>query len=260
MPKIAILSDIHANLPAFKAVLKEVLASGAEQIAVLGDIVGYGASPSESVELCRKLQATAVMGNHDVDMQQYLKGRRPTEPNWKKDGFTAGLVHTAVSLNAEQAEWLAALPYARLIEGAVIAHANLDDPESFQYTSCYEHAVPSLTLLAAQKYKVGFFGHTHIQEIFHHPSTQLTWQDENTFTIPADQPCVIMVGSVGQPRAEDDRRACWVLWDPDTRRVDLRKTEYPRLQAAQDVAKAGLPAESALRLLSPEEFAVLSKK
>jgi predicted phosphodiesterase len=47
MPKIAILSDIHANLPAFKAVLREVAAAGADQIAVLGDIVGYGASPAE---------------------------------------------------------------------------------------------------------------------------------------------------------------------------------------------------------------------
>jgi predicted phosphodiesterase len=259
MPKIAILSDIHANLPAFKAVLKEVLASGAEQIAVLGDIVGYGASPAECVDLCRKLQATAVMGNHDVDMQQYRKGRRPTEPNWKKDGFIAGLVHSAVSLNAEQAAWLAALPYARLIEGAAIAHANLDDPECFDYIESYDSAISTLNVLAAQTFKVGFFGHTHKQEVFHHTKTKLTWENETTFTIPADQPCVVMVGSVGQPRSEDDRRACWVLWDPETRRIELRKTEYNRLEAAQDIAKAGLPLDSAFRLISPEEFAFLTQ-
>lgn len=259
MPKIAILSDIHSNLSAFKAVLKEVQASGATQIAVLGDIVGYGASPAECVELCRKLHATAVMGNHDVDMQQYLKGRRPTEPNWKKEGFTAGLVHSAASLNPEQAEWLAALPYARLIEGAAIAHANLDDPECFDYIQSYNSAVSTLKVLAAQTFKVGFFGHTHKQEVFHHPKTKLTWGNETTFTIPAGQPCVVMVGSVGQPRSKDDRRACWVLWDPDTRRVELRKTEYNRIQAAKDIAKAGLPLESALRLINPEEFTFLTQ-
>jgi len=259
MPKIAILSDIHSNLPAFKAVLKEVQASGATQIAVLGDIVGYGASPAECVELCRKLGATAVMGNHDVDMQQYLKGRRPTEPNWKKSGFTAGLVHSAASLNAEQTAWLAALPYARLIQGAAIAHANLHDPECFEYIESYDSAAPTLKILAAQTYKVGFFGHTHKQEVFHHPKTKLTWGNETTFTIPVGQPCVVMVGSVGQPRSEDDRRACWVLWDPKTRLVELRKTEYNRVKAAQDIAKAGLPLESALRLINPEEFTFLTQ-
>jgi predicted phosphodiesterase len=259
MPKIAILSDIHSNLSAFKAVLKEVQASGATQIAVLGDIVGYGASPAECVELCRKLHATAVMGNHDVDMQQYLKGRRPTEPNWKKEGFTAGLVHTAASLNPEQTAWLAALPYARLIEGAVIAHGSLDDPEAFYYIDSDYSAAPTLKILAAQTYKVGFFGHTHEQEIFHHPKTKLTWENETTFTIPAGQPCAVTVGSVGQPRSEDDRRACWVLWDPKTRLVELRKTEYNRVKAAQDIAKAGLPMESALRLINPEEFTFLTQ-
>jgi predicted phosphodiesterase len=259
MPKIAILSDIHANLPAFKAVLKEVLESGADQIAVLGDIVGYGASPGECVDLCRKLNAITVMGNHDVDMRQYLNGRRPMEPKWEKSDFLAGLVHTADTLNAEQTEWLAALPYAKLIKGAVIAHGSLDDPECFNYINSYEHAVPTLRLLIEQKYKVGFFGHTHEQEVFHHPKTKLTWENETTFTIPADHPCVVMVGSVGQPRSEDDRRACWVLWDSETRRVELRKTEYNRLKAAQDIAKSGLPIESALRLISPEEFKFLTQ-
>lgn len=259
MPKIAILSDIHANLPAFKAVLKEVLASGAEHIAVLGDIVGYGASPSECVDLCQKLRVSAVIGNHDLEMRQYLNGRRPKEPNWKKSDFLSGLVHAADSLSSDQIEWLAALPYAKLIKGAVIAHASLDNPECFHYINSYEHAVPTLKLLTEQKYQVGFFGHTHEQEVFSHPKTQLSWENETTFTIPAGHPCVVMVGSVGQPRDEDDRRASWVLWDSDSRRVELRKTEFNRIKAAQDIARAGLPIDSAFRLISPEEFNFLTQ-
>jgi predicted phosphodiesterase len=257
MPKVAIISDIHANLPAFKAVLKEIQASGANQIAVLGDIVGYGASPAECVELCCKLAASAVAGNHDVDMQKYRNGHLPLERNWQKDGFLAGLVHAAVSLNPRQAEWLAALPYAKLIKGAVIAHGSLHDPKAFYYIDSDCSAAPTLKLLASQEHKIGFFGHTHEQGIFHHPKTKLIWESETTFTIPADQPCAITVGSVGQPRSEYERRAGWVLWDPETRRVELRKTEYNRLQAAQDIVKAGLPAESALRLMSDKEYAFL---
>jgi len=258
---IAILSDIHANLPALRAVLREVQSSGATQIAVLGDIIGYGASPAECVDWCRRLQVSAVIGNHDLEITNIRKtGSRYFPAGWEKSGYLAGLVHAAKALSPEQAAWLAALPYAKPIRGAVIAHASLDDPEAFGYIVTYDDALPSLQLLAAQEHKVGFFGHTHEQEVFHHPSTRLDWDSPTAFTIPADQPCVIMAGSVGQPRSAADRRACWVLWDPETRRVELRKTDYPRHQAAQDIAQAGLPAESALRLLSPGEVSAVIKK
>lgn len=62
-----------------------------------------------------------------------------------------------------------------------------------------------------------------------------------------------MVGSVGQPLHETDLRAAWVLWDPVERVVELRKTDYNRLQAARDIVKAGLPLGSARPLLTSEE-------
>lgn len=55
---------------------------------------------------------------------------------------------------------------------------------------------------------------------------------------------------LGQPLHETDFRAAWVLWDPVERVVEFRKTEYDRLQAAQDIVNAGLPLESAGRLLN----------
>lgn len=258
---IAIPSDIHANLPALRAVLREVQSSGATQVAVLGDIVGYGASPAECIDWCLRVGATCVMGNHDLEAVKVREtGSDSLQHGWERSGYLAGVAHAAKALSPGQAAWLAALPYAKPIRGGVIAHASLDDPEAFGYIVNYEHALPCLQLLAAQEHKVGFFGHTHQQEVFHHPSTRLNWEDPGTFTVPADQPCVIMAGSVGQPRSPTDRRASWVLWDPETRRVQLRQTEYPRLQAAQDIAQAGLPAQSALRLLSPGEVSALIKK
>ena len=62
---------------------------------------------------------------------------------------------------------------------------------------------------------------------------------------------------MGQPRHPTDRRASWVLWDPEERVVEFHKTEYQRLQAAQDIARAGLPMESADRLLTDQEMAFL---
>ena len=76
MPKIAILSDIHGNLPALQAVLKRVAKSGAEEIVFGGDLVGYGASPRECVELVRGLGGHCVLGNHDAYTKQVADNAR----------------------------------------------------------------------------------------------------------------------------------------------------------------------------------------
>jgi len=67
----------------------------------------------------------------------------------------------------------------------------------------------------------------------------------------------VMVGAVGQPRHDTDRRAAWVLWDSADRVVEFRKTEYNRIVAAQQLVKAGLPIGSALRLLTDLEWQLL---
>ncbi len=63
--RIALLADIHANLHALKAVLKDIAPSGMDSLVSLGDVVGYGANPAECVDLLRKLGCQGVMGNHD---------------------------------------------------------------------------------------------------------------------------------------------------------------------------------------------------
>ena len=259
MSKIAILSDIHSNLPAFKAVLRDVQASGAGRIVILGDIVGYGAAPAECVDLVRKLGGVCVMGNHEVAVQAVRKrGGSVLDPDWKQNGYLAGLVHSARCLDAGQASWLAALPFSMKIPGAIVAHASLDEPEAFNYIQDADSARPTLEILRAEKFKVGFFGHTHVQEFFADPEGDVQWLDDSRFRIPNDMACVVMVGAVGQPRHETDRSAAWVLWDSETNVVEFRKSPYNRLDAAQAIAKAGLPMESALRLLSPEEDAFLN--
>ena len=75
--------------------------------------------------------------------------------------------------------------------------------------------------------------------------------------MPVGTACVVTVGSVGQPRHETDRRAAWVLWDPAENMVEFRRVDYSRLQAAQEIVKAGLPSESANRLLTEDEVEVL---
>jgi len=260
MSKIAILSDIHSNLPAFQAVLRDVQASGAKDIVFLGDIVGYGASPAECVDLVRKLGGKCVMGNHEPATQAVrIRGNTCLQPGWQQDGYQAGLAHSAKCLDAGQAQWLAQLPFTLKIPGAVVAHANLHAPQGFGYIHDAASAAPTLEILRNEINKVGFFGHTHIPEVFTDPLQQaaVEWVDGSRFRVPAGVACVVMVGSVGQPRHETDRRASWVLWDPTESVVEFRKTNYNRLQTAQEFIQAGLPLESAQRLLTEAEEAFL---
>lgn len=253
-PTIAILSDIHSNLIALKAVLRDVRESGARQIVFLGDIVGYGPHPAECVEWVRKLGGHCVMGNHDAAIKMCREpGFRFPQSNWRDDDYAAGLVYSAEQLNDEQAAWLEGLPYWMPVSGAVVAHASLDDMNFFNYIEDDESARPSLELLSKSAVKVGFFGHTHRQEVFPESADGLEWLGENRFRIREGMPCVVMAGSVGQNRHESDRRACWTLWEPATRTVEFHRVEYDRIDAARQVVAAGLPRSGAVRLLMSEE-------
>ena len=170
MNKIAILSDIHANLPALEAVLCDVEQCGAGRIVFLGDIIGYGASPAECVRLVRGLGGHCVKGNHDFEMGIYRKRRYLGEDALRnEEGFIAGLIHAARTLPEQDADWLAKLPFTDIIKGAYVAHGSLDDQEAFDYIDDAETAKDTLELLARKKYKIGFFGHTHQPIIFNPP-------------------------------------------------------------------------------------------
>ncbi len=258
MTKIALLSDIHANLPAFEAVLQEVQDSAAESIVFLGDIVGYGASPVECVDLVCKLGGKCVMGNHDVEIGNVRRrGCSFHNHDWRNSGYQAGLAHAAKCLDADQAAWLAGLPYSMKIPGAVVAHASLEEPEAFSHIHDAKSARPTLAILRKEKIKVGFFGHTHVSGIFADDAASLEWLDEARVKIPIGLACAVTVGAVGQPRQDPDHCASWVLWDPAENVVEFRKSNYDRLQAAQEILRAGLPLESAMMLLPKKEETML---
>lgn len=255
VPAVALLADIHSNLPALEAVLFEAWQSGAGSIAVLGDTVGYGASPSECVAMVRKLGADCVMGNHDVEIDKVRKrGCTFSSPGWKYSEYLAGLALAARSLDAEQAQWLKSLPFHIKIPGAVVAHGSLDEPQAFNRIVDAKSGEPTLRILRGQKSKVGFFGHTHVQGIFADDPAALEWLDETQVRIPTGLACAVTVGAVGRPHNDPEQRAAWVIWDPDTGVVQFKKTEYNRIEAARAIAKAGLPMESSLVLLTGEEI------
>jgi diadenosine tetraphosphatase ApaH/serine/threonine PP2A family protein phosphatase len=255
MPKFAILSDIHANLPALQAVLRDVAKAKAKRLVCGGDTVGYGASSNACVERLRTLGVNSVMGNHDFYTNHIRRDRAalPANRDWRKNPVWAGVEDAARTLSDDNAAWLRALPHTLEIPGGLLAHAALHHPEEWPYLRSLRDARPTLELLHQSARGIGIFGHTHRQEIFYDPAEAVTPERINPTRVhlPEGVVCAVMVGSVGQPR-DGDLRAGWTLWDSDTRVMEFRRTEYPALEAAREIIAADLPVESALRLLDQD--------
>jgi len=256
MPKVAILSDIHANLPALTAVLEDAAKSGATEIYCGGDTVGYAAQSDECVSLLRQHGIPSVLGNHDYYTNAVLGNpdNIPAGEGWRTNAVWAGVIHAMRTLGEENARWLAGLPRILDVPGGLLTHAALHFPDEWPYLHSFGDASPTLDILEKSEHGIGFFGHTHQQTFFTHRNGSVMAKrlDFSHVMIPEGVVCAVMVGSVGQPR-DADHRAAWVLWDSDTRVVEFHRTAYPALEAAQQVIDAGLPESSALRLLDVAE-------
>lgn len=253
MPRIAIIADVHGNLHALVAVMREAEESGINKVVFGGDLVGYGALPSACVRLAMQYGAGSVLGNHDQLTAQIIAGVTMGQAEeYQRDTVLAGARHAAKTLSAREAEWLASLPYTHKFDGVILVHSSLNEPDQWDYVETEADAAPSLEFLRGRKRHVAFCGHTHVQRCFKDSgdARELEWLDQRRFRIPHGLATLVTVGSVGQPRSEDDdMRASWTVWDSETRIVEFRRTEYDNRAAAATILEAGLPEESAIRLL-----------
>lgn len=247
--KLALLSDLHANLPALEACLAHARAQGATDLAILGDIVGYGPHPGEVVERCRELQqegATVLRGNHDVlPVNPVLTGS-----TWAD--MTAAW--TFKHLDDLQREWLARLPLTATLGSVFLVHATADAPEKWHYVLDERLAERSLDAAAqdpAIRYVFG--GHVHQQSLYYRGSGRhlmpFVPRPGVAIPVPAHRRWVATVGSAGQPR-DGDTRANYALLDVDARLLTFHRITYDHLAVVRDMRVAGLPEVLAARLES----------
>ncbi len=242
------LSDIHANLEAMEACLA---AAPAWDVAVnLGDVVGYGASPNEVIDLVRRECRLHVRGNHDKACAALMS----------VEGFNpiAALAAywTRQTLTPENLGWLQELPPGPLsvdgLEAVQFVHGSpLDEDE---YLVGVTDAVEPL--LRAQV-RVTFFGHSHLQGGFSlynergseiHPHIDPgAGCDTSVLRLNARARYLINPGSVGQPR-DGDWRAGFALYDSETASVTYFRVPYDIKRAQGRIIEAQLPERLAARL------------
>jgi predicted phosphodiesterase len=237
MLRYAILSDIHSNLEAFEAVLRDATEQKCTHYVCLGDIVGYNADPHACVERVRAIDCPVVKGNHDeqaslIESSRDFNELAESAIRWTRD-----------HLSDEDKAWLRELRLQRPVRDFTIVHATLDTPAQWAYVFNNLDAAASFTY---QHTPVCFFGHTHVPMAF--------IRDEGVHRVKIDQLHIEMgkkyfinAGSVGQPR-DADWRAAYCVYDIENNVVELRRVRYALDVAQKKILDAGLPPLLAERL------------
>lgn len=242
LPRLAVISDIHSNLEALNAVLKDIKSLGISKIVCLGDIVGYAADPQSCLKKIRTLGCPVMMGNHD-------EASCFDEPSiFFNDTARSGALFSARQLSDDQKHWLLSMPYYQILYGMTFLHSSLDFPEDWNYILSAEDAEAHFS---SQSTNLAFCGHTHDPLLWiSRPTQKLPIQliGEGIQSLPPSGKSLVNVGSVGQPR-DGDHRACYVVYSPDQHAVEFRRVSYPIEITRQKILKAKLPSFTADRLL-----------
>jgi predicted phosphodiesterase len=247
--RLALLSDIHANVQALDACLAHAQSQGVTHWAVLGDLVGYGANPSEVVARVQALAergAVVLKGNHEA------MAIAPPSADKRIGALTADWTHR--QLSPEQRAWLASLPLQHHSDPLLLVHASADAPERWRYVD--DERMAGLSLDAASAFpdvRYVFGGHVHHQTLYYKGSGQQLMRFNPTpgvaIPVPAHRRWIATIGSVGQPR-DGDTRAGYAVMDLSTRKLTFCRVAYNQTAAAQAVRAAGLPESLAARLES----------
>jgi diadenosine tetraphosphatase ApaH/serine/threonine PP2A family protein phosphatase len=239
--RIAVLSDIHANLAALEAVCSDL--PEVDQVWVLGDIVGYGPQPNAVITTLQAMGARSVLGNHDgaaigtVDAAYFNPDAR-TAIEW-----TAGV------LDANARAYIASLPEVRRDGDLTAVHGSPRDP-IWEYITGPSVAEANF---GAFDTRLCLFGHTHLPMVYRSVDGDI----EPTMGMPGETVplgaarALVNPGSVGQPRDGLPDAAYAILGTgegPGRDTVEFRRVRYDVDRTQREIHDLGLPARLADRL------------
>lgn len=235
--RIALFGDIHSNLEALQSVLADAQIQNCTHYICLGDIVGYNADPAACVNMVRELDCPTIKGNHDE--QAVMSGAA----SGFNDMAEEALGWTRSQLGESEKAWLRSLRLQRAIRDFTVVHATLDTPHKWGYIVTPGDAAASFTY---QKTPVCFCGHTHEPMLFR-TGAAVRKQLYDKITLKPGAQYLINIGSVGQPR-DGDWRAAYVIYEPETMNVELRRIPYDIETAQKKILAADLHPDLAERL------------
>jgi diadenosine tetraphosphatase ApaH/serine/threonine PP2A family protein phosphatase len=237
--RVAILSDVHANAEALRAVLDDIDRRSVRSIACLGDSVGYGAEPSECLDLLFQSCTSMIAGNHDLAATGRLEDSRFSVFARNAVTFARRLLTPA------QRDRLAKLPNEDLFGELLLVHASPIDHDEFPYIRDVDLARASFE---GRSFKIACYGHTHVPLVFAKTGSRVTMTMNPRVELARDGQYLVNVGSVGQPRDQDPRSG-YAIFDSDQRVVTFHRVAYDAEKASAKIRAAGLPEQLGARLL-----------
>jgi predicted phosphodiesterase len=244
--RIGVISDIHGNLHALRAVLADIETVGVDGIVCLGDVVGYGPHPGECLELVQECCMGCVMGNHEEAVLN------PEQGVFFNPQAQAALEFTVSRLEPHHLKIIEDMPcWANLESGTVCVHDAPVPVPCPGYVSSTEIAARVLVSMTDTRC---LFGHTHVPAAFsirkgapESSARRLVPFADEPIRFRGDWNYLLNPGSVGQPR-DDDWRASWGILDQGRRCFSIRRVAYEVGLVQSEIELAGLPAMLGSRL------------
>jgi diadenosine tetraphosphatase ApaH/serine/threonine PP2A family protein phosphatase len=237
--RVAVISDIHANLHALTAVLEDVERQQADAVWCLGDLVGYGPRPNECCRTVQERADLSLVGNHDlvvlgdVDVNEF-NPEAGRAAKWTQD-----------VLDDESRGYLSSLQPHATAEGVELYHGS---PRN----AVWEYVLDTEAIQAAfegSEAPVVLIGHSHVPILARLADGNVRAAhapDGVEGTLNGGR-LLLNPGSVGQPR-DGDPRAAWLLLDRDSGHETFRRVEYEVERTQEEIREAGLPEALAERL------------
>ena len=237
--RVAVISDIHANLHALEAVLAAVDADAPDELWCLGDLVGYGPKPNECCALVQTRATVCLAGNHDlavrgtIDLSEF-SGDAGEAAAWTKTVLTD-----------ESQRFLDGLEPQGEASGVALYHGSARDPV-WEYVLSDEAATATFVLTEEQLVLVGH-SHAALQVSLRDSVLEGGLAPGGTELELGGARRLLNPGSVGQPR-DGDPRAAYLVLDLDRQRASFRRVEYDIERTQAEMRDAGLPELLAERL------------
>ncbi|MFH0911998.1 MAG: metallophosphoesterase family protein [Planctomycetota bacterium] len=239
--RIAVLSDVHGNYEAFRAVLASLQEKGIQKICYLGDIVGYGACGAMCLRLLRQLGIPSVQGNHDGNI------RPPRDPEMRP--VTQHILdRELMALTTEEVEYLLNLPIREEVEGnLMLVHGAITGRDDYILSPLAAEVNQRVLREHFPETRICFFGHTHVPMVIQGHEVDRSFQETRTFALDSPEPYFINPGAVGQPR-DKCPLASYGVYDPAAQTMTIERLPY-NIEAEQErMRQAGFDNSTIHRL------------
>ncbi len=239
--RIGIISDIHSNLEAFQNVLADLQKENIEKLTCLGDIIGYGPQPEETVNTLIEMNIISTMGNHELalfDNDIFDQMNSDAQDSIKL---------TKKNLSEESLHFLSLLPKMDHFKDLLFTHGCPPDRIT-AYISRQAGSV-LLNLFESFSESIAFVGHTHDLKLYEYSGTnvnQVILKNEKYF-LDQDKRYIVNIGSVGQPR-DGNSTAKYVIYDENDHCLEVRYVRYNIDKTVQLLKEKGFPEINGKRL------------